>query len=190
LSGPARDLRETAEILRRAGRGDRAAVEELLPLVYDELRGIARAAVGREAPGHTLQATALVNEAWIRLFGPAGLEWEDRAHFLAIAARSMRQVLVDHARRKKAGKRGGGAERVALDEALAQYERDGTDLLALSEALDRLVAVDERRGRVVELRFFCGLTIDETARALDVAPKTAEADWYLARAWLRRELGR
>ena len=185
---PAPDPGQTTRILLRLRDGDAGAAGELFPLVYEELRGLAGGLLRRERADHTLQATALIHEAWIRLCDQTRLGAQDRAHFVAIAARSMRQILVDHARRRNAGKRGGGRERVDLDAALAFHEGRGLDVLALHEALERLAALDARRSRIVELRFFGGLTIEEVGVVLGLAPKTVEGDWYLARAWLRREL--
>jgi len=178
----------TTGILLRLREGDGAAAGELFPVVYDQLHTLAGRMLRHERPDHTLQATALIHEAWLRLGDQTRLDARDRAHFVAIAARSMRQILVDHARRKRAGKRGGDWDRVDLDAALAFHEGRGLDVLALHEALDRLSRVDERKGRIVEMRFFGGLTIEEVGTALGLAPKTVEGDWYLARAWLRREL--
>jgi RNA polymerase sigma factor (TIGR02999 family) len=167
--------------------GNEAALEELVPLVHDELRRIARGCMRGERAGHTMQATALVNEAYLRLLGAQKVDWQDRIHFLAVSARLMRRVLVDMARAKKYQKRGGGAEAVTLDEALVVVE-PGRDLVALDEALDGLAKMDERKARVVEMRFFGGLTVEETAAALSVSPDTVMRDWRLAKAWLLREL--
>ena len=179
----------TTKILLRVCRGDADAAEELFPLVYDELRGLARGFLRRETPGHTLQPTALIHEAYLRLIDQDKTELQSRSHFVAIAARSMRQILVDHARRKKAHKRGGEWMKINLDEALAEYEESGLDILALHDSLAKLEQMDGRKARVVELRFFGGLTVEEAADVLEVSPKTVEADWYMARAWLRGELG-
>jgi RNA polymerase sigma factor (TIGR02999 family) len=161
----------------------------LVPLVEAELRRLARAYMARERHGHTLQPTALVNEAFLRLGGARRLRWDDRAHFLGIAARLMRQVLVDHARTRGYQKRGAGAQRVTLDETLLAAPEPGLDILALDRALDRYAAVDARKSRVVELRFFGGLSVEETASVLKVSPETVMRDWRLARAWLLAELG-
>lgn len=177
-----------AALLARIREGDEAAREELLPLVYDHLRNLAGGILRRESPGHTLQATALVHEAWMRLSDLGRVEAKDRGHFTAIAARSMRQILVDHARKKKAGKRGGGWDRVTLDAALSNLERGELDILALEQALETLTAQDPRKARVVELRFFGGLSMPEIAEVLGVSVRTAESDWFMARAWLRRSL--
>ena len=175
-------------LLRAWSEGDQGALEELVPLVEAELRRLARIYMARERRGHTLQATVLVNEAFLRLAGARRLRWEDRAHFLGIAARLMRQVLVDHARSRGYQKRGAGAQRVSLDESLLASPGPSLDVVGLDRALDALAAVDERKSRVVELRFFGGLSVDETAVALDVSSKTVLRDWEFARAWLQREL--
>jgi RNA polymerase sigma factor (TIGR02999 family) len=168
-----------------------SADEDLLALVYDELRRLASAYLARENPGHTLQPTALVNEAYLRVSAQDDVEWKNPAHLRALSAIAMRRVLVDHARGKRAGKRGGGAQAVTLDGAMLQSAGEGElDTLALDAALTRLAEVDERRARVVELRFFGGLTNREVAEHLGVSETTVEADWRFARAWLSRELER
>ena len=182
------DPATVTQILARLRDGQAGAVDELLPLVYDQLRAVARGQLARERPGHTLQATALIHEAWLKLGDVGDAAPQDRAHFLALAARAMRQILVDHARRKKAGKRGGDWGRVTLDAALGHLQRDEVDVLDVDEALERLAAFDPRRARVVELRYFGGLTMPEIAEALGVSQRTAEGDWFVARAWLRKEL--
>jgi RNA polymerase sigma factor (TIGR02999 family) len=169
--------------------GDQQALDELTPLVYEELRNRAARYLRRERPGHTLQTTALIHEAYLRLVDARDVHWQSRAHFFAIAANLMRRILVDHARRRDAGKRGGLQVRLPLDDALAAADETDVDLLAVDEALDRLVAFDPQQARVVELRFFSGLTVDETAAVLGVSPKTVKRDWSVARAWLRREIG-
>jgi RNA polymerase sigma factor (TIGR02999 family) len=192
ISVPAMDAdRRThvTQLLARLSHGDAAAAAELLPLMYGDLHQLARDAMRGQPPGHTLQPTALVHEAWLRLAGGAqGAEWSDRKHFVAVAARAMRAVLVDHARRKQAEKRGGGRERVPLDDVADLFEERVPDVLALDEALARLGAMDEELGRLVELRFFAGLSVEETARALDVSEPTVVRGWRVARAWLSREL--
>lgn len=177
------------QLLKEWSAGDRRALDRLTPLVYEELRRQAARYLRRERAGHTLQTTALINEAYLRLIGARDVRWQSRAHFFAIAANLMRRVLVEHARRRDAGKRGGSQVRVQLDEALAVADETDVDLLAVDEALDRLAAVDPQQARVVELRFFGGLSVEETARALGVSPKTVKRDWSVARAWLRREIG-
>ena len=179
-------------LLRRSAAGDRAALDELLPLVYDELHALARRHIAREAEGHTLQPTALVNEAYLRLVDQRKAGWRSRSHFLGLAARAMRRILVDHARRRRAAKRGGGAHRISLDEAVELEPREwpapGVDLIALDAALEGLARLDERQGRIVELRFFGGLSVRETAGVLGISPATVKRDWSMARAWLYREL--
>jgi RNA polymerase sigma factor (TIGR02999 family) len=177
-------------LLRAWGQGDEQALERLVPLVYQELHRIAVRYMARERPDHTLQATALVNEAYVRLVDAKGVSWQDRAHFFAISARTMRHILVDFARSRRYKKRGGGADPVSLDESLVIQGRPGTDLVALDDALNSLAAMDPRRSRVVELRFFGGLTVEETAEVLKVSPETVMRDWKLAKAWLLRELNR
>ena len=167
--------------------GDRKAVERLLPLVYDELRRQAARLFRREAPGHTLQPTAVVHEAWLRL-RPSG-PWKSRAQFFAVAGRLMREVLIDHARRRSAAKRGGRQSRLTLDEERTPGGGGGVELLALDEALQKLEGLDPQQARVVELRYFAGLSIEETAEALSVSPATVKREWQMARAWLREALG-
>jgi RNA polymerase sigma-70 factor, ECF subfamily len=167
--------------------GDDGALEQLVPLVHEELHRIARGCMKGERPGHSLQATALVNEAYLRLMGAQQVDWQNRVHFLAVSARLMRRILVDFARSKKYQKRGGGAQAVTLDEGLIVAE-PGRDLVALDEALDALAQLDQRKAKVVEMRFFGGLTVEETAAALKVSPDTVMRDWRLAKAWLLREL--
>ena len=168
--------------------GNRDAIDALLPLVHAELRRIASAHMRRERPGHTLQPTALVNEAYLRLVDQTDVEWQNRAHFLAVASRLMRRILVDHARAKSTAKRDTGSVRVELDDVdIGGTERD-IDLLALDEALERLSAMDPRLSEVVENRYFGGLTTKETAEAMQLSTATVEREWVAARAWLRREL--
>lgn len=176
-------------LLKEWSDGDERALDRLTPLVYEELRQQAARYLRKEQPGHSLQATALINEAFLRLIDVKDVQWQNRAHFFAIAANLMRRILVDHARRRDAEKRGGSHMRLTLDEALAMAKEPEVDLLAIDEALDRLAAIDEQQARVVELRFFSGLTVEETAAALGVSPKTVKRDWSVARAWLRREIG-
>lgn len=168
--------------------GDRAALEKLMPLVYDELRRLARRYLNQERPGHTLQATALVNEAYLRLIDQQNSDWQNRAHFFAVAARIMRHLLVDHARARRYAKRGGGAQQVSLDEAAAVAPEQSFDLLALDEALNRLAAIDERKVVIVELRYFSGLSVEETAEAMRLSEITIKREWLKAKAWLYREL--
>lgn len=169
------------------GQGDSNALNQLVPLVHQELHRIARACMRRERAGHSLQATALVNEAYVRLVDAQHVDWQNRAHFLAMSARLMRRILVDFARARQYQKRGGGAQKITLDEALIVME-PGRDLVALDDALEALAKVDERKVRVVEMRFFGGLSVEETAAVLKVSPDTVMRDWRLAKAWLLREL--
>jgi RNA polymerase sigma factor (TIGR02999 family) len=175
-------------ILDRVASGDRDAAEALMPLVYEELRRVSGSLMRGQAASHTLQPTALVNEAYVKLVN-AGEGYANRAHFLAVAATAMRQILTDHARRKRAAKRGGGARAEGEVEQVAAPSGDVIDAVALDDALNRLEALDPRRHRVVELRFFGGLTVEETADLLGVSRSTVEADWRSARAWLAVELG-
>lgn len=175
-------------LLRAWNDGDPKAVNELMPLVYAELHRLARANLRGERADHTLQATALVNEAYVRLVGQTRVKWQNRAQFFGTAAQFMRRILVDHARDRLSAKRGGGAPRVELDEALLATSDRGIDLLALDAALERLERLDPRQGRLVVLRFFGGLTIEEAAAVLDISPATAKREWTTARIWLRREL--
>jgi RNA polymerase sigma factor (TIGR02999 family) len=169
-------------------RGDQQAFEQLVPLVYDELRRIARRYIEREPQDHALQATALVHEAYLRLIDASRVQWQNRAHFYAVCANLMRRILVDYARSHNYLKRGGKARHVPLDgEALLSPERS-PDLITLDEALERLAGVDARKSRVVELRFFGGLTVDETAEVMQLSPRTVHSDWGFAKSWLFREL--
>ena len=176
------------ELLRAWSDGDDGALERLTPLVVMELRRLARAYMRRERRGHTLQTTALLNEAFLRLTDARRVRWQDRAHFLAMAARLMRRVLVDHARSRGYIKRGGGARRVTLDEGLARSGEPALDVVELDRALEALAAVDPRKSRLIDLRYFGGLSVDETAEVLQVSPDTVKRDWRLAKLWLLREL--
>jgi RNA polymerase sigma factor (TIGR02999 family) len=176
------------ELLERWSSGDREAADRAMALVYQELRGIARRVFRRERSGHTLEATAVVHEAYARLREQDGVRWENRAHFFGLFARVMRRVLVDHARERNAGKRAGRRERVTLAESTALALERPPDLLALNEALDRLQALDPQKAAEVELRFFGGCSIEETARSLGVSEATVNRQWRRARAWLYREL--
>lgn len=182
-SGPRDDL---TRLLQEAGDGDRA--EEILPLVYEELRSLARARMAQEAPGQTLQATSLVHEAWMRLVSSGDPGWNGRGHFFGAAALAMRRILVEQARRKARQKHGGGHERVELDVAEPSIEAPGTDVLAVDEAVQRLEAEDPRKARIVNLRYFAGLTNQETADALGLSVGTIEREWRFIRSWLRTEL--
>jgi RNA polymerase sigma factor (TIGR02999 family) len=168
--------------------GDPAALDTLVPIVHGQLRVLARRYMAAERPGHTLQTNALVNEAYLRMVDLGRVEWRDRAHFFAIAARIMRHILVDMARAKRFRKRGGEMTRVALDESLLPAQAPACDVLGVDAALDALTAIDPRRGKVVELRIFGGLSVEETATALGVSTDTVSRDWKLAKAWLAREL--
>jgi len=176
-------------VLQAAERGDPQAAADLLPLVYEELRRLARSRMARERPGHTLQATALVHEAYLRVLGKEDVGWKSRGHFFGSAARAMRRILVEQARRKQAAKRGGDRRRVDLEEAEPDIEPPPGDVLAVEEALGRLEVADPRKGRIVELRYFVGLTVPETAGALGLSVSTIEQEWRYIRAWLQRELG-
>jgi RNA polymerase sigma-70 factor (ECF subfamily) len=176
------------DLLRAWSEGDDGALDRLVPLVEAELRRLARGYLGRERRGHTLQITALVNEAFLRLTDARQVRWQDRAHFLGISARLMRRVLVDYARRRGFQKRGGGAERVTFDEGLVASPDPALDIVALDRALEALAQVDIRKSRVIELRFFGGLTVEEAAEVLNVSPDTVKRDWRLAKLWLLREL--
>lgn len=175
-------------LLDEWSRGNRQALDALMPLVHEELHRLARNYVARERPGHSLQATALVNEVYLRLVGERPMQWQSRAHFIGVAAHLMRFILVDHCRRKNYQKRGGGTARVTFDESLPLTLDRGEQLMALDEALQRLATQDERKSRIVELRYFGGLSVEETAEVLSVSVATVMRDWRLARAWLRREL--
>jgi RNA polymerase sigma factor (TIGR02999 family) len=167
--------------------GDAAALDQLMPLVYDELHQIAQRCMRREQAAHSVQATALVNEAYLRLVD-ARVDWQDRTHFLALSARLMRRILVEHARARAAEKRGGDAERITLAEGVGGSDEQPLDVIALNDALDALARFDVRKGQVVELRIFGGLSVQETATALAVSPETVMRDWKLAKVWLTREL--
>lgn len=181
---------QVTKLLRVWRGGDRAALDALLPLVYDELRRVAHHHLRNERPEHTLQSAALVNEAYCRLVGQDPPELESRAHFFAVAAQLMRQILVDYARRHRASKRGGGACMLTLDDAVALPQRKNVDVVALDDALNTLAEVDPRQSRVVELRFFAGLSLEETSKAMGIATATVQRDWTAARAWLHREISR
>jgi RNA polymerase sigma factor (TIGR02999 family) len=179
---------DVTRLLDAVSHGRADVLPELLPLVYDELRRLAASYLRRERADHTLQPTALVHEAYLKLVDQRLDRWQNRSHFFGIAAQAMRRILVDHARAHDAAKRGAGVERVTLDEHALLGESSSVDLIALDEALTRLATLDPRQARIVELRFFAGLEVDETARVLDVSPATVKRDWAMARAWLHREL--
>ena len=176
------------DLLAAWSNGDRDALSRLLPLVYGELQQVARRYLRAERPNHTLQPTALVHEAYEKLVGQDRTQWQNRAHFFAIAAEIMRRILVDHARKGQVGKRGGGAVRVALEESAAVEDRRDVEVLSLDELLTSLTKLDPRQARIVELRYFGGLSIEETAKALEISPATVKREWTVARAWLFRKM--
>lgn len=179
---------EITQLLLKWGNGDRRALDELIPLVYPELRRIARQYMRKENPQHSLQTSALINEAYLRLVDQQTVAWHDRAHFFAVAAQVMRHILIDHARKYRYAKRGAGARRVDLDSVVVADQR-AAEFVALDDALNRLAEIDTRKSQIVELRFFGGLTVDETAEVLKISEITVKRDWRSARAWLIRELG-
>jgi RNA polymerase sigma factor (TIGR02999 family) len=179
---------EVTKLLKDWSAGDESALEKLMPLVYDELRQLAHQHMRREKRGHTLQTSALVNEAYLRLVDQSKIEWGSRGHFFGIAARLMRQILVDQARRRNFAKRGAGAIRVSLNEATIVAQEQSANVVALDDALKSLEKIDPRQGEIVQLRFFGGLSIEETAEVLKVSPGTVMRDWTFARAWLRNEM--
>ena len=183
-----RSPKEITQLLIDWRNGDKAAVDQLMPLVYDELRRLASNFFRRERVNHTLQPTALVHEAYLHLMGQSEVGWQNRAHFFGAAAQLMRHILIDHARTHNAAKRGGGDIRVSLKEELAATEQREVDLIALDAALDELAALDEQQGRIVEMRFFGGLSIEETAEVLAISPATVKREWSAAKAWLYREM--
>lgn len=180
--------REVTQLLARLSAGDQSASAKLIALVYPELRSMARRCMRNERPGHTLQATGLVHEAYLRLIGLDRIQWQNRAHFFGIAARVMRQVLLDYAREHHARKRGGGAARVDLDDNLLIAEDHLDDVMAMDESLDRLAEVDPDQARLIELRFFAGMTVDEIAEVMAISTATVKREWSHAKAWLRRDM--
>ena len=183
------DARDSvSQVLNEIKNGDQRAADKLLPLVYDEFRALARHYLAQERANHTLQPTALVHEAYMKLVDQTRVDWQGRSHFFAVAAQAMRRILVDHARARQRDKRGGGRARVALEEDVALSPQKDEDVLALDEALQALAKLDPRQAKVVELRFFGGLSVEEVAQALGVSKRTVEGDWTFARAWLSREL--
>jgi RNA polymerase sigma factor (TIGR02999 family) len=182
--------REVTQLLLAWNEGDESALEKLVPLVYNELRRLARRYMRRERPDHTLQTTALINEVYLQLVDVRNVHWQNRAHFFALCARLMRRILVDFARSRRYAKRGGGAQPVSLNESLVVSPQLPTDLVAVDDVLKALTEIDARKAQVVELRFFGGLTVEETAAVLKVSPETVKRDWKLAKAWLLRELSR
>jgi RNA polymerase sigma-70 factor, ECF subfamily len=181
---------EITQLLLAWNQGDQRARDGLMPLIYDELRGLARGYLRRERPNHTLQPTALVHEAFLRLIDQSQVNWQNRAHFFGIAARLMRQILINHAETRQAAKRGGSAEHVSLSHVDKLIGEQEVDLLALNEALKKLEQLDPPQGQIVELRYFSGLTIEEIAEVMSISPATVKREWSTARAWLRRELSR
>ena len=182
------DSARITRLLRAWGEGDQAALDGLAPLIYDELHRMAGHYMRKEKPGNTLQTTALVNQAWLRLAGGAHVEWQDRAHFFAVSSQIMRRILVDAARARNAGRKGGLVQRLELNESIDAAPPRDAELIALDDALDSLARFDPRKARVVEMRFFGGLSAEETAAVLKVSPQTVLRDWKLARAWLQREM--
>jgi len=179
---------QVTQLLIDWSNGDKAAVDKLMPLVYDELRRLARYYMRRERAGATLQTTALVNEAYLRLVDQKKVQWQNRAHFFAIAAQLMRRILIDRARKRYNSKRGGDVRKVSLDQAAIVSTGRSSDLVALDEALTDLEAIDQRKSKVVELRFFGGLNIEETAEVMSISPATVQREWSMAKAWLYREI--
>jgi RNA polymerase sigma factor (TIGR02999 family) len=179
---------DVTQLLVEWRNGNRSALDRLIPLVEGELRRLARSYMRRERSDHTLQTTALINEAYMRLVKQRKVQWQNRAHFFAIAAQLMRRVLIDHAKGHRRAKRGGGAIRVSLDDVAAPFTDRSEELLALDAALNKLSAIDARKGQVVEMRYFGGLTFEEAAEVLEVSPNTVMRDWRMARAWLEREI--
>jgi RNA polymerase sigma-70 factor (ECF subfamily) len=185
VSSPAQQV---TQLLRQWQEGSAEALEALMPLVYKELKRLATSYLRRERPDHTLQSAALVNEAYLRLIDQNQTRWQNKAHFYGIAAQMMRRILADHARGHNAAKRGGGMPELELDKAVAQTEARNVDLIGLEEALQKLEKLDPQQGRIVELRFFSGLSIEDTANILAISPATVKRDWAAARAWLFREM--
>jgi len=181
---------QVTELLVAWSNGDEAARDALMPLVYNELHRLAHRYMNRERPGHTLQTSALVNEAFVKLIDQKNVHWQNRAHFFGIAAQMMRRILVDYARSRQYAKRGGSAQQVSLDEAVIVSEERSAEVVALDDALRGLAEFDPRKSQIVELRFFGGLSIDETAEVLNVSPGTVMRDWTLAKAWLRKQMVR
>jgi len=185
---PSLPPQEVTQLLVDWGNGNQAALDRLMPVVYTELRQLAHRYMRRERPGHTMQTTALIHEAYLRLVDQNQVRWQHQAHFFGIAARLMRQILIEHARSRTRAKRGGGVGTISLDEAAIVSQARATALLALDDALERLATIDPRKSQVVELRFFGGLSVEEAAQVLNIAPNTVLRDWRMAKAWLRREI--
>ncbi len=182
------DLDRTTEVLEAVTSGREHAADRLMPMLYDEFRRLAANYLQQETPGHTLRPTALVNEAYLKLINQDRVDWKGRTHFFAVGAQAMRRILVDHARSKHRLKRGGGRRKVSLEEDLTLSPERDEDLLALDEALEKLARIDTRQARIVELRFFGGLTVAEVAQVIGVSERTVRNEWSMVRAWLRREL--
>jgi len=180
---------QITQLLKQWQAGNEAALETLMPLVYNELKRLAGSYLRRERPDHTLQSAGLVNEAYLRLVDQTQINWQNKAHFFGIAAQMMRRILVDHARRHKAFKRGAGMPALALDQAALPAQSESMDLLGLDEALEKLEKIDPQQSKIVELRFFAGLSIEDAANVLGISPATVKRDWAAARAWLYREVG-
>jgi RNA polymerase sigma-70 factor (ECF subfamily) len=185
---PTPSTHEVTQLLLDWSDGDQAAFDALMPLVYDELRQMAHRYMSRERPGHTLQTTALVSEAYLRLVDQKRVHWQNRAHFFAVAAQAMRRILIDYARKQRYAKRGGGAPKISLEEAAVMSQERAADLVALDQALITLASLDPQQSRVVELRFFGGLTIEETAEVLRLSVDMVKREWATAKAWLSREM--
>ena len=183
---PEMSPQEVTQLLADWGNGDRSALDRLFPLVHSELRRIAQRQMNQERAGHTLQATALVNEAYLKLVGQQGFEWQNRAHFFAVCAQVMRHILVDHARAHARDKRGGGAIQVSLNDVAVTPDEQSSYFVALDEALRLLESLDPQKGKIVELRYFGGLNIDETAEVLNISPRTVRREWQRSKAWLYR----
>jgi RNA polymerase sigma-70 factor (ECF subfamily) len=178
------------QLLMNWSWGDKAALDQLVPLVYPELRRLAKRHMGRESPEHTLQTSALINEAYLKLVDQQNVQWQNRAHFFAVAAQVMRHILVDHARSRNYAKRGGGAPKLPLDEAVALTERRAAQLIALDDALTDLAALDARKSQIIELRFFGGLSLEETAEVMNISPSTVQREWRAAKAWLHNTMSK
>jgi RNA polymerase sigma-70 factor, ECF subfamily len=181
---------EITQLLMNWSQGDRAALDQLVPLVYPELRRLAKRRMDRESPAHTLQTSALINEAYLKLVDQQNVKWENRAHFFAVAAQVMRHILVDHARTRNYAKRGGGALKLPLDEAAAFTAQRAGQLIALDDALRDLAGLDERKSQIIELRFFGGLSLEETAEVMKISPSTVQREWRAAKAWLHHTMSK
>jgi RNA polymerase sigma factor (TIGR02999 family) len=181
---------EVTQLLVNWSQGDKAALDQLIPLVEAELRRLARQYMARESPGHTLQTSALINEAYVRLIDQQNVPWQNRSHFFGVAAQVMRHILIDHARSYTYAKRGGGARKISLDDLPDMTDRRAEELVALDDALNNLATIDARKSKIIELRFFGGLTIEETAEAMKISPISVTREWRSAKAWLRREMSK